>query len=303
MKNLRNWIWIWFSKRRVVPPFIAVVPLIIYLGAFLCYPLFQTILLSFRKVNIPLRINEFVGIQNYLSFFASSRCIYAMVRTFLYTTTCVGTSLLLGIIFALLTVTVSDKISDNFSKILRIFIMLPMLLMPAASSVLWTFSLTQDYGWINSILGLLGITPRPWLVTHFAFYWVMFVDIWSWTPYMYLIIFAGFQSLPVEPLEAARVDGASPFQLLIYLILPLVKPVILIALILKTIDTYKAFDYLWIMTNGGPGDMSTTLNILLYKTAFYDWEYGKGCAMGILMILLLGGAILPFLVRRREIEK
>jgi len=273
------------SKENKVLLVLVALPFI-YLGFTILYPIGSAIILSFTNYNPIFMRKEFIGLGNYITFFTERPIMFALGRTLLYTGICVGASFVLGFLFALLTIAVDNRISTVGSKILQIAIVLPMLLVPAGGAVLWHFAFTTSYGWVNFLLPLLGIEATPWLATKYSMFFVMVADIWGWTPFVYLILLAGLYGLPSEPIEAARIDGASRFQLLTQVVVPLMKPIIMIALILKTIDTYKAFDYLWVMTKGGPGKASTTLSIEMYETAFRLFDFGKSAGMGIMNLFI-----------------
>ncbi len=155
---------------------------------------------------------------------------------------------------------------------------------------------------MNHLLALLGLRTAPWMVTDGAFYLVMLTDVWGWTPFLYLILLAGLQTLPREPLEAARVDGAGAWRAFWYVVLPLLRPVVLVALTIKTLDTYRAFDYLWIMTKGGPGESSTTLNVMTYKVAFLSQEFGLASAYGVVTMVFPLAVVVLFLALRRRVD-
>jgi multiple sugar transport system permease protein len=256
-----------------------------YLATFYAYPILQLVYLSFRDVQPAYDTNDFVGFANFWEIFSRSGAWGHAARTFLYTGICVSVSFVLGLAFALLTTTVEEVFSRGVSTTLRQIIIAPMIFIPAAAGVMWFFAYTEHYGWVNHLLAILGLPTYPWLVSGGAFYCVMLTDIWGWTPFMYLILLAGVQSLPREPLEAARVDGAGSWRTFLHVVLPMLRPVILIALTIKTLDTYRAFDYLWIMTQGGPGTSSTTLTIATYKTAFMELQLGKASAYGLVTMI------------------
>jgi len=280
------------SVLRRVGLLLWVVPPLVFSAVFLGYPLGMLVYTSLRNKNIPLMIDNFAGLANYARLFSSWSFYAAVLRTLAYIGVCVGASLVGGLFLAVLNASIERHISRVFSRVLHVIIILPLLVMPAAAAVMWAFALTEQYGWVNYLLSFVGIRARAWLATYSAFYWAMLADIWSWTPYMYLILLAGIQGIPEEPLEAARIDGASRWQSFLLVTLPLLKRVLLIAIILKTIDTSKAFDYLWIMTRGGPGEASTTLNVHLFKTAFRMWDIGGGAAIGVCILWLVLGIVL-----------
>lgn len=256
----------------------------LYLLVFYAYPLTRLAGLAFRDYDPAYGTDEFVGLANFRDILAGGGAAHAG-RTFLYTILCVSASFVLGLGAALLTTAVEEAFSRRAATAVRQIAVLPMIFIPAAAGVMWSFAYTEHYGWVNHLLALAGLPTYPWLVSPAAFYLVMLTDVWGWTPFMYLILLAGLQTLPREPLEAARVDGAGNWQTFWHVVLPMLRPVILIALTIKTLDTYRAFDYLWIMTQGGPGTASTTLTVATYKTAFMELRLGKASAYGLLTML------------------
>ncbi len=274
----------------------------IYLLVFYAYPITKLVLLSLREYNPAYGTDDFVGLDNYRQILTTPESWRHILRTFLYTGVCVSVSFVLALAFALLTVSLGRAFSERWAMGLRQIVILPMIFIPAAAGVMWSFAYTEHYGWTNHLLSLAGLTTKPWLVTDAAFPLVMLTDIWGWTPFLYLILLAALQTLPAEPIEAARVDGATSRQLFWYVVLPMLRPVIAIALTIKALDTYRAFDYLWIMTKGGPGTASTTLNIATYKTAFMDLQFGLASAYGVVTMLFpLAMVLLLVAMRQRRV--
>lgn len=272
----------------------------LYLAVFYAYPIYKIVALSLRDFEPAYGIDDYVGLGNYTDLLGDAETWAHILRTFVYTFVCVGASFVLGLAFALLTSAIAEAFSEASGRVLRQIIIAPMILIPAAAGVMWTFAYTEHYGWVNHLLSLVGLPGYPWLVSDAAFYLVMVTDVWGWTPFLYLILLAALQSLPHEPIEAARVDGASAWQTFWHVVLPMLKPVIIIAVTLKTLDTYRAFDYLWIMTRGGPGTSSTTLNIAVYKTAFMDLQFGRASALGVITMIFPVLVVTAFLVFRRR---
>jgi multiple sugar transport system permease protein len=272
-----------------------------YLCVFYVYPIGRLVYLSLRDFSPGFGTDEYVGLANYVAILGSRAGWQYIGRTFLYTGVCVGASFTIGLMYGLITVTLAKRLSTAVGSLFRQIIVLPMIFVPAAASVMWTFAYTEHYGWVNHLLGAIHMPTYPWLVSDAAFYLVMVTDIWGWTPFMYLILLAGLQTLPQEPLEAARVDGATAWQTFWYVIMPLMRPVMLIALTIKTLDTYRAFDYLWVMTSGGPGESSTTLNLVTYKTAFLNLEFGKASAYGVVTMVFPLLVVNLFLFARRRV--
>lgn len=272
----------------------------LYLAVFYAYPIYKIVALSLRDFQPAYGVDDYVGFANYSDLLGDPETWAHIGRTFVYTFVCVGVSFLLGLGFALLTSAIAHHFTEGFGRVMRQIIITPMILIPAAAGVMWAFAYTEHYGWVNHLINLFGMPGYPWLVSDAAFYLVMVTDIWGWTPFLYLILLAALQSLPHEPIEAARVDGASAWQTFWHVVLPMMRPVIIIAVTLKTLDTYRAFDYLWIMTKGGPGTASTTLNIAVYKSAFMDLEFGRASALGVITMIFPVVVVTAFLFFRRR---
>jgi multiple sugar transport system permease protein len=189
------------------------------------------------------------------------------------------------------------------ANILKVVAILPMLLMPAAASTIWVMMYNYDFGIVNHVLEAAGFHRQLFLSQQkTAFYAVVFVDVWAWTPFLFLIFLAGLKSLPEEPFEAARIDGASGWQLFRLITLPLLKPVIVVGLLIKVLDTLRAFDYIWVMTKGGPGNSSQILSTITYRYAFKQFQFGLGASMCVLILLisLLLALILARMLPRSE---
>lgn len=272
------------SSDKMVVGILLSLPFIFFLFLFIV-PIGKALALSLRDYSIGYDTDEFIGLRNYLEIFGQKENIKHILRTFQYTGICVSLSFVIGLIWAMVVISIEDAFSKVLSDVLRQIIIIPMLMIPAATGVMWIFAYTDHYGWVNHILRALNLQSYPWLNSRGAFYLVMLTDIWAWSPFMFLILLAGLQTLPQEPIEAARIDGASRPVIFFRVILPMLRPIIFVSLTLKILDTYRAFDYLWIMTQGGPGSISTTLNIATYKTAFFSMNLGKASAFGITTLI------------------
>ena len=247
------------------------------------YPLGLLLYDSFRYHDIALQKNEFIGLGNYVSLLSDPDFGMVVLRTFLYTGVVVPISFLIGLGFALL---VNAIRWNKVATILRIVLVLPMLFVPVSIAQLWRYNYSDYWGLVNLGVQALGGKSVPWLASPDTAIWaIMVTDIWAWSPYMFLILLAGLQALPTDPLEAAEIDGAGIFQRFRHVTLPLLRPVISIAILLKTLDTYRAFDYIWIMTKGGPGQASMTMTVYAYTAAFHEYEFGAASAVGVIAMI------------------
>jgi multiple sugar transport system permease protein len=170
----------------------------------------------------------------------------------------------------------------------RTVFVLPMMATPVAISLVWTMMFHPQLGVLNYILSLAGIPPSAWVYSSSTVIpTLVMVETWQWTPLVMLIVLGGIASLPTDPYEAARLDGANAWQMFRHITYPLVWPFIVIAAVIRMIDALKAFDTIYVITLGGPGTSSETLNILLYQTAFAYYDLGYGSAMVVVFFVLI----------------
>jgi len=269
-----------------------VVPVFVTFGLLLVYPLAYGFYISLRDYNIVRQIDKFVLFKNYIELFHDKVFLASVYRNLIYVGGVVAANFLVGLGMALL-------INKGFKgrSVVTLLLILPMLLVPSTAAVLWRFLYDIEFGSINHILDFLGLGRHSWLGSkNTALYAVMVADIWASTPYVFLILLAGLRSLPQDCFEAARMDGASSWQLFRYITLPLLFPIIMIVVIFKTVDTFKAFDYLWVMTRGGPGRSSHIISTYTYEHAFQYYEFGSGASMSIFTTIIILMIVMLFMV-------
>jgi multiple sugar transport system permease protein len=162
-----------------------------------------------------------------------------------------------------------------------------MLLPPVVAAVVWRLIYNPQFGLLNGTLRRIGLNTSTLTWTNgqsSALASVILVDIWEWTPFLFLLLSAGLQSIPPEPIEAARVDGAGAWRIFRDVTLPLLKPVILLALLLRAMDLVRIFDQIFILTQGGPGTATETLSLYIYRTAFRFSNFGYTAAMSLVLL-------------------
>jgi len=269
-------------KRTEFPfHYLMIVPTLVVVGMFFVYPLVQTFYLSFFSYS-PIYGKKFLGLTAYSRVLSDKTFIDTILRNLIYVGVVVGVNLFIGMGYALLTYKAAKGI-----RILRIILVMPILFIPAAAAITWSLLYDGQIGLINHFLKSIGLGGRMWLASgRTAFPAVMVTDIWGWTPFVYLVLLAGLQSLPVEPLEAAEIDGASSFQKFWYVVLPMMKPVIAVATVIKSLDTFRTFVFMWTMTMGGPGDSTQVLSTLIFARAFRQFKYGLGSTMATITFLV-----------------
>jgi multiple sugar transport system permease protein len=174
---------------------------------------------------------------------------------------------------------------------------LPILVPPVAIGSMWKLMYNYDFGVFNQALMGLGMEPVNWLgSTSIALLSVILVDIWHWTPFVFLILFAAVEALPVDVIEAARVDGATGWQALRHIILPLLRPALMVAVTFRSILAFKAFDEVYLLTSGGPGTSTELISLHLYKVFFEQNQLGYGAMLSLAVI----AAIVAFLLVSRQ---
>ena len=208
----------------------------------------------------------------------------ALAHTFIYAATALTFEFLLGLTLAIL---LDGPLRGR--SLFRSGLLIPMMLPPVVVGVVWRLMLNPDFGAVNGTLKGVGLNTEAltWTASPvLAFASVIAVDIWQWTPFIFLVLLAGLQSIPQEPYEAAVIDGSSAWQTFRHITLPLLKPAILIALLLRTMDLLRVFDQIFILTQGGPGFSTETVSLYIYRTAFRFSDFGYAAAMSFVLLIL-----------------
>lgn len=260
------------------PPF--VILFLLTIGPFI-YSFFYMSLMRWNLGRPSARM--FVGLGNYLKMFRDERFWNGIGKTFYFVVGSVGPQVLIAILIALL-------MSGELRGIgpLRSLYMLPYMVTPIVVGITWRMMMNADFGVVNQFLESVGIEGPNWLGTaRLAMPSVITADIWRTTPFMTMFLLAGIQGLPTDPFEAAIVDGASRFQRVWHLTLPLLMPVMVLATLFRTIDSFKAFGIIWVLTSGGPGIATETLNVYSYLTSFQFLNTGYGAALSVAMIAMM----------------
>ncbi|HEX3045795.1 MAG TPA: sugar ABC transporter permease [Bacillota bacterium] len=271
-------------------------PAVIFILVMMVFPILYTFFVSFTDWNMSSggTIN-FIGLGNYVAMFQEPRFYNAFWLTLYFTILAVGVETVLGVIIAL----ILDR-EFRGKNLAKLILLLPMVATPVAVGLSWTLFYEPTIGLGNYALKLLGLPTSKWLASNFAVIpSLALVDIWQWTPMISLIVMAGLAGLPTEPYEAALVDGATPLQTLRRVTLPLLRPTILIAVVLRSIDALKTYDIIYVMTAGGPGFASETLNIYAYNLGFGYFRFGAASsALVALFAIVLGFSLIVLKIRK-----
>lgn len=271
-------------------------PAAIFLAVFVAWPLLNLFRDSLYEVAL-LKPGErtFVGLDNFRRALTSSRVLGAAQRTLGYTLIALSAEFTLGLGVALLFNSLGRR-----SELLRTIFLFPLMIPPIVAGLLWRFLLIDNFGIVNHILHQLGLLAAPgdlaWLGDRdIVLFSVALPDIWLTTSFVTLVLYTGLQNIPTALLEAARIDGAGALQLFRYVTLPLLRPVIAVVLIIRGIDAARAFDIIWVQTEGGPRFASEVLSMHIYRTMIRYGDLGFASAIAALFLLaLLALSLLAF---------
>ncbi|WP_370394443.1 carbohydrate ABC transporter permease [Cognatishimia sp.] len=264
-------------------PYMFMAPAAIIMGIALLYPLGYMVYGSFRDWNPSQTIgeSEFVGLKNYITLFYDPAFRESLSVTLTFAFAVVFAELLLGVGLALLL----DRNIRGMS-ILRTLFILPMMIAPVVVGLMWRYMYHPTVGTFNRFLESIGLEGVDWLGQH-ALMSVIIADVWQWTPFIFILSLAALQSLPRSALEAARIDGATPWQQIIHIKLPLMMPVLIVTALLRLIDAFKVLEVILVMTEGGPGLSTEIVALRISRTATEFRELGTAAAMSNYLLILL----------------
>jgi multiple sugar transport system permease protein len=272
-------------------------PAVVLVVGLLVYPILYTLAISTRSYSLGLARYSFVGFDNYERVLTSEQFWAAVTRAAGFTSLSVVVSTALGMAMAII-------LNRDFrgSRWARTTFLLPMVATPVATSLVWMMMFNPTLGVLNHLLSLVGLPPSLWVADpRLVIACLVMVDVWHSAPFAMIVLLAGLRSLPREPVESAMIDGASRLQIFRLITLPMLRPVLVVVLMFRTIDSLKAFDIIWIITAGGPGTSSETLYVYTYNQAFKYMNLGYGSAVIVLFAAIVAGASFLWL-RARERE-
>jgi multiple sugar transport system permease protein len=231
---------------------------------------------------------QFIGFENYLRLLFDMRGLSALGRTVMFTIAATGIELILGLGIALL-------LDREFAgkRVVRALILVPIVMTPVVVGLTWRFMFDPSSGMANYLLSTLGLGPVDWLGNpNVAIFSLLIADIWQWTPFVVLLTMASLESLPGDPQNAARVDGAREWQVLWHITLPMMQRALMVVSVIRAIDSIKAFDIFYIMTRGGPALSTETLNLYGYIVAFTNFDISYALTIAMVLTILTNVALL-----------
>jgi multiple sugar transport system permease protein len=272
-------------------------PSMIFLILVATIPLISLLVMSFFRIDLTYPLgNGWIGLENYLEMMKDARFWFSIKLTVVYTLITVSLQVVIGLALAM-------AFFQGFKGqgFMRVSVLLPMILAPVVVGLAWrTLILTPEYGILDYLSILLGFGSQPWLVDPtWALISVIIIHTWQWTPFAFLVFLASLNALPEEPLEAALLDTRSSWQRFRYIILPLLRPAIIIVVIFRTMIALRAFAAIFSATGGGPGTATEILNLYAYRVSFISLDLGYGAALATVLLFITIGISLVFFRMRR----
>jgi multiple sugar transport system permease protein len=266
--------------------YVLIAPAVAVLLAVVIYPMFFSLWISLHQwvLSRPTAF-PFVGLQNYVDLVTRDDVFPVSIRvTTLLVVFAVGVEFLIGLGLALLL----NRRDIRGRRLILSLLIMPLVVTPVVAGVLWKFMLHPRLGIVNYLLGLLGLGHPLWAANpRLALLSVALVDIWQWTPFMLIVLYAGLVALPVEPVEAAQLDGASGWNLFRHVTMPMISRVAIVALLIRTIDTFKMFDVVYVLTRGGPGNATEVVSFYTYRVGLNYFDMGRAAALSWVISILL----------------
>jgi multiple sugar transport system permease protein len=283
------------ARNRVV--YFLIAPAILILAVTSLYPAIYSFALSFFNWNWGVRF-DFIGLGNYLDLFRSAEFWQVLYQTFLFAVVATSLELVLGIGLAV----VVDRLQFGAS-VIRTLLLTPLMVSGIIVALMSKIVLDPMLGIVNYALGLLGLPPSPFFgTTSTAMATVIMVDAWWQTAFVFIIVLAGLQSLPQEPIEAARVDGAGSLQTFFRVKLPMLRPVLFTVLIFRTIDTLKVFDIIFGTTGGGPQIATEVMQTMAYRKAFSFLQMSEAMTVMVIFSVIVLAISLVYMRLEERLE-
>ena len=260
-------------------------PGIILVLAFNLIPFIDTLITSFKNTKLILPEERFAGFDNYQAILTHSRFWYSLFITLSFTFVSISLEAVLGLCLGLMMTQPSP-----INNLLRIMILVPWTIPTVVTAKMWQWMFDYNLGILNYLLEVIGIHRINWLGKPFlAFFSIAIVDVWKTAPFVAIIVLAGLSAIPQEVYRASVIDGTNSWQRFRFITLPLILPILGVAVLFRTIDALRIFDLVYVLTGGGPGGSTETLSVYAYKLFFYKGDFGQGAVISIITLLLVAG--------------
>ncbi|HJW85851.1 MAG TPA: sugar ABC transporter permease [Candidatus Brocadiaceae bacterium] len=266
-------------------PYMLLLPGITLVVAFHFLPFIDTLIISFKNAKFILPEETFAGLDNYEDVLTHSRFWRSLFITLSFVAVSITLETILGLCLGLM---MNKRMP--MSNLLRIMILVPWTIPTVVTAKMWQWMFDYNLGIFNYFLEVIGTQRINWLGgTVLAFLSLVVADTWKTTPFVAIIVLAGLSAIPQEMHKAAIIDGANSQQRLRYIVLPLLLPVLGVAILFRAIDAMRIFDLVYVLTGGGPGGATETLSVYAYKLYFYKGDMGQGAAASVIILLLVAG--------------
>jgi multiple sugar transport system permease protein len=258
------------------------------------FPLLYELWLSFRQYNLarPWYPSGWVGLQNFYDILTDPQFWNSLRITMVFVIGAVSIEFFLGLVIAML---FAKESIGKGKYIARTLIMSSMVLPPLSVGMIWRYLLNDSFGAVAIWLKNIGLNFGWYGSPETALPSMIFIDVWQWTPFVFLIMLAGLVSLPGDVYEAAEIDGASRWKKFTHITLPLLKPVIVVAVLLRMLEAFKVFDMIWMLTKGGPVHATEVIGVLIYIQAFQSYNLGYAAALALILLAFSIGITITFI--------
>ncbi|MFF2886936.1 carbohydrate ABC transporter permease [Paenibacillus sp. NPDC057967] len=286
----------WFDRNQ---KWIYTMPAVLFVLLMMVFPILYTFRISFYEWSMSSTTPpKWVGLDNYIALLTDARFWVTVKQTFVFTFGALIVQTVLGVAIAVL------LHREFFGKnLVKTIFLLPMVATPVAMGLVWLLIYEPSIGAANTLLKMIGLSPQLWIASPSQVMpSLILMDVWMWTPMISLIVMAGLATLPTEPYEAADVDGASTWQKFWYVTLPLLRPTIIVAVMLRLIDVLKTFDIIYATTQGGPNMKSETLNIYGYTLGFQYFKLGMASTLLVIFFAIVMALTLFMIYVRKRLE-
>jgi ABC-type sugar transport system permease subunit len=290
-------------RLRRLSPLLWIGPTLVLIAGVMIWPTVEMIRTSLLKLNIAGDSEGFAGVGNYRRLFTDPQFVGVLLRTVIWVVVVVAVTIFISLALAAL-------LNSQFwgRKVVRWAVIVPWAASGVMTAIIWRWMLNYFYGLVNRVLLSLGLIHKSidWLgEPHPAFIWMIACAVFISLPFTSYVLLSGMQGVSTEALEAARVDGASSWRTYVSIVLPALRPALLVALVINFINVFNSFPIIWTITEGGPGDMTDTTTTFMYKLAFQNQQLGESGALAVVnfvIVLVVVAAYLAFVRRDWEAE-
>jgi len=295
-----RWRTHFFLSRNTKIAISFLLPSIVLLGAIIIFPIVYSLILTFQSYSlvIPGKTGQWVGFDNYIKFLEDKAFWSALGRVGLFTLLAVSIEVGIGIAFACLLNTIRFG-----RRLLTSLLLIPTILTPVVIGLMFNLIFNAQFGLFNYLLQLVGIQITNGILNNpsTAFAALVAIDVWEWMPFIAMIMLAGMQAIPEQPLEAAQIDGANGWQMFWKVTLPMLRPVLIVAVLFRAAEAIREFDKVYILTGGGPGTATEVADLYLYRVSFSNWDLSYGATLGMIMFAIaMVVAVLYFYITVRR---